>query len=284
MNGAIALLLAAAGVAAFRHSLGFMRFRARVRASLDATPDIRWQRWMSRGLAVTVSGYALELDLIPTYLHLRLRRPREEALLSELADELRRRVPPGAVPPLPLVRDRILPVLKPAGALPPAQGYLLKNVLARRQLDDDVSIAYVVEGQFQMTYVTQGMLRAWELDGEALHTLALENLRERTRHLLKEIEGPRREYVALDGYDAARLLVADLLVPPDVTDPVFAIPHEHACLVAPAAQQIELRAAAAQTHQGAPLPLTVALYRWTGAGPQRIAPSSRAHENSVPIR
>ena len=270
MSGAVLLLLAAIGVAVARHSLGFLRFRARVRASLDATPDIRWQRWTRRGLAVTVSGYALELDLIPTYLHLRLRRPREHALLSELADALRRRVPPGAIPPLLLVRDRILPVLKPAGALPPAQGYVLENVLARRPLDDDISVAYVVEGQFHMTYVTRGMLGAWALDDGTLHTLALENLRARTRHLLEEIGGPRREYVALDGYDAARLLVADLLVPPGVTDPVFAIPHEHACLIAPADRLGELREAAVKAFRSAPLPLTSALYQWTGMRPQKV--------------
>ena len=270
MSGAVALLLAAIGVAVVRHSLGFMRFRARVRTSLDGTPDIRWHRWTRRDLAVTVSGYALELDLIPTYLYLRLRRPRESALLSELADELRRRVPPGAVPPLLLVRDRLLPVLKRADTLPPDTGYVPENALARRALDDDISVAYVVEGQFRMTYVTRRMLHAWELDGDTLHSLALENLRGKTRHLLEEIGGPRREYVALDGYDAARLLVADLLVPPDVTDPLFAIHHEHACLIAPADQQEELRAAAVEAFRAAPLPLTAAAYRVTAAGPRRI--------------
>ena len=219
---------------------------------------------------MTVWGYALDLDLIPTYLYLRLRRPDELALLRELADELRRRVPPTAVPPLLLVRDRILPTLKQTAALPPTQGYVPENVLARRPLDGDISVAYVVEGQFRMTYITEGMTRAWGLDGDALHAAALENLRASTRHLLEEIGGPRREYVALDGYDAARLLAGDLLVPPDVTDPVFAIPHEHACLIASADHQGELRSAAVEASRAAPLPLTAALYRWTEAGPQRF--------------
>jgi len=270
VSGAVLLLLAAAGIAVVRYSLGFLRFRARVRAALDATPDIRWQRWTGRGLAVAVSGYALELDLIPTYLHARLPRVRERALLEELADALRRRIPPGAIPPLPLVRDRILPVLKPVRALPPDRGYLPENVLIRRALDPEVSIAYVMEGQFRMTYVSAGMLRAWDLGADALHALAVENLRERTAHLLDEIGGPRREYVALDGYDASRLLVADLLVPPGLRDPLFAIPHEHACLLAPAGERAALRAAAEAAHRTATLPLSTALYRWTGAGPASI--------------
>jgi hypothetical protein len=253
-----------------RSTIGFLRFRARLRAALEATPDIRWQRWTGRGLTVAVSGYALELDLIPTYVYLRLRRPREQALYGELADVLRSRVPPGSIPPLPLVRDRILPVLKASGTLPPARGYLAANILARRRLDGDIEIAYVIEGQFRVTYVTGGMLANWSLDDGALHALALENLRARTRHLLEEIGGPRREYAALDGYDAARLLVADLLIPAEVADPVLAVPHEHLCLIAPAERQGALRDAARRAYREAALPLTTALYRWSAAGPERI--------------
>jgi hypothetical protein len=254
-----------------RQSLGFLRFRGRVRTSFDATPDIRWQRWTGRGLAVTVSGYALELDLIPTFLHARLRGVREPVLLDELADALRGRIPPGTIPPLLLVTDRILPVLKGVRALPPDRGYLAENILVRRPLDAEVSIAYVIEGQSRMTYVTAGMLRIWQIKEDALHALAEENLRRRTRHLLEEIGGPRREYLALDGYDASRLLVADLLVPPDLRDPVFAIPHEHACLIAPARERTALREAALAAYRTAGLPLTPALYRWAGTGPERLA-------------
>ena len=270
MRGVVLLLLAAAGVTVVRHSLGFLRFRDHVRAAFDATPDIRWQRWTGRGLAVAVAGYTMELDLIPTYLHTRLRRVQESVLLDELADALRRRIPPAAIPPLPLVRDRILPVLKAPRALPPDRGYLAENILLRRPLDPEVSIAYVIEGQFRMTYVTAGMLRTWEMRESALHALAEENLRERTRHLLEEIGGPRRRYLALDGYDASRLLVADLLVPPGLADPVFAIPHEHACLVAPAVERAALREAAEAAYRAADLPLTAALYRWAGTEPERL--------------
>ncbi len=270
VTGAVALVLAGIGAAGLRHLLGFLRFRARVRASLEATPDIRWQRWTRRGLAVTVSGHPLEIDLLPTYVHLRTRRPQVQAVLDELAGELRRRVPAGSSPPLPLVRDRLLPLLKRAEDLPPVDGYLADNALARRALDAEVDVAYVVEGQFQMTFVTRGMLGAWGLGVDALHTVALENLRAKTRHLLEEIGGPRREYVALDGYDATRLLVADLLVAPDVLDPAFAIPHEHALLIAPVTALAELRQAAAEAQRSTAVPLTTAVYRWTAAGPERI--------------
>ena len=66
------------------------------------------------------------------------------------------------------------------------------------------------------------------------------------------------------------LLVADLLVPPGVTDPVFAILHEHECLIAPADRLGELREAAVKTFRSAPLPLTSALYQWTGMRPQKV--------------
>jgi hypothetical protein len=188
-----------------------------------------------------------------------------------VADALRGRVPPAAIPPRPRVKDRNLPVLKGLRALPPERGYLAENVLLRRALDREVSIAYVIEGQFRMTYVTAGMLRGWQMEEDALHSLAEDNLRQRTRHLLDEIGGPRREYLALDGYDAARLLVADLLVPPGLRDAIFAIPHEHACLLAPADERAALREAAEAAYRAADLPLTSALYRWAGTRPERLA-------------
>lgn len=274
------LALAAGAAAALGCVASFQRFRARVRASLGATPDIRWQRWTIGGLAVTVCGFAVEADLTRAYLRWAFRSVPERALLDDLADALRRRVPPGPIPPFSLVRDRLLPVLKPSGALPPEHGYVRANILSRRALDEEISIGYVIEGPLGMTYITRGMLEVWGLTDGALHELAVENLRARTAHLLHEIGGPRRAYVALDGYDAARLLVGDLLAPRGIADPVFAIPHEHACLIEPAVHARELRDRSAASFGQSALRLTTALYRWTEAGPQRIGRDE--HHTALP--
>lgn len=217
------------------------------------------------GLAVAVSGFPLRVGLLLEFLS--GRGPDAAAL----APTLRSRVPPSAVPPFPLVRDRILPVLKHIARLPPREGYAPQNRVVRAPFDGEVVIAYVVEGQFRVTFVTDAMLQAWTLDLAALHDLGLVNLRANTRHILDEIGGPREDYIALDGFDAARLLVADLLIPPGLSDPVLAIPHEHALLIGAAADVEHLRARAAEACQTASLPLTPALYRLGPTGPQRLA-------------
>lgn len=257
----IAIVAAVLLAAVVRFVYGFLRFRDRLRAALETTPDVRVTAYTPTGIAVTLSGYPLRAALLGPYVW--------RTSISEIGNALRRRVPATDIPPFGLVRDRILPVLKRATTLPPAQGYVLENRIVRVPFDDDIVVAYAIEGQFQITYVTEGMLGRWTLTRDTLHTLALENLRAKTLHVLAEIGGPRGEYAALDGFDAARLLVADLIIPPGVTDPLLAIPHEHALLVHDRADADALRERAAQALLGASLPLTAHLYRWTARGPVR---------------
>ncbi len=268
----VAVLTIVAVVAAIIVRQGFARFRQRVRAYLTRTSDIQWVRDTPPGLVCAVLGYDLEIDLLNTYATRWRRRLDEAALLDELAAALRRQVPPITPPPLALVRDRVLPLLKRTAALPPLEGYVRENRVIRRPLDDEISIAYVIEGQHRITMVTEGMPRAWQITLGALHHLALENLRARTRHILSEIGGPRADYVSLDGFDAARLLVADLIVPAAVVNPILAIPHEHACLIRPAAERHHLAATAEAMFRSAHTPLTPQLYLVTADGPARLEP------------
>lgn len=264
---AAAALLAAA-VAVIR---GFHRFRSSVRAALDATPDIRVTGFTSLGLAVSVSGHPLRRSLLQPFLAQLLTGPPTSrgGDAGVIADAFRTAVPAARIPPLPLVRDRILPVLKRTDRLPPAHGYVAENRVVRAPFDGEVILAYVIEGQFQVTFVTEGMLRSWTLDSSELHAMAVANLRAKTEHLLTEIDGPRRDYLALDGFDAARLLVADLLIPQDLRDPVLTIPHEHALLIRPSASAAAMTAEAERLQAASSLPLTTRLYRWTPAGPVR---------------
>ena len=264
-SGTVLLILAAAVLlaAAVRIVSGFRRFREATRAAFEATPDIRVTAYTPTGMSVTVAGYPLTTNLLRR--HLTRTRPGPDAL----ADMLRRAVPPMSIPPLGLVRDRILPMLKRDSTLPPATGYAPENRVLRTPFDSDVVIAHVIEGQFRVTYVTKGMLDAWDLAPDALHELALANLRAKTEHLLAEIGGPRGDYVALDGFDAARLLVADLLIPPGLTDPLLAIPHEHALLVRSGSAAGPLAEETGRALSHSSLPLTSCFYRWTSGGPVR---------------
>jgi hypothetical protein len=266
-----------AGVAARR---GFVRFRQHVRAHLEHSSDIEWRRDTPTGAICAVLGYVLDVDLLATYVYHLRRGGHESVLLDDLAAALRGRVPPTSPPPAALVRDRILPLLKRTASLPPPTGYVPENRLVRSQLDDKISVVYVIEGQHRFTFVTEGMRVAWGIDGAALHDLALTNLRTRTIHLLEELGGPQTEYVSLDGFDATRVLVADLIVPAGIAQPLLAIPHDHVCLIADVSERIRLAAQAAQMFQTALVPLTPRLFRLTADG---LHPESAERPRS-PIR
>lgn len=252
-----ALLIVLLAAAAY---VGFRRFRQRARAHLAAQRDIAWYRDTPAGLICAVLGYPLEVDLLTTFVYRWRRRAEEAPLFDELAAALRARVPPIHPPPFALVRDRILPLVRRTDGLPPPAGYRAENRLLVRPFDPELSVVYAIEGQFRITYVTEGMVRAWNAGPDALHDLAVANLRVRTHHILEEIGGRRADYVALDGYDAARILVADLIIPEGISDPLLAIPHEHACLVADAAQRESLAVRAEALFRAAQAPLTARLF------------------------
>lgn len=255
------------GLAAASWRRGFRRFRAQVRSALARTPDIAWVRDTPWGMVCRVWGYELGVDLLDAYQDACRRRADPAEVAAELARALRARVPAPTPPPLALVADRLLPLLRRQDRLPPADDYPPAVRLVRRRLDEEVAVIYVVEGLHQVTYVTAGMVGAWGIGPERLHELACANLRERTRRILDEIGGPRAQYIALDGYDAARMLVADLLAPGDADDLLVAVPCEHACLLAPSRDQDALARQAAELFARGPAPLTARLYRYGPAGP-----------------
>lgn len=254
-----------------------MRFRYRARNYLEHTSDIAWRRDTPWGAVYAVLGYDLGVELVSTYIYRLRRRGDESALFADLADSLRAQVPAVSAPPLQLVRDRILPLLRRTSALPPAEGYRPENRFVRSSLDEEVRIAYIIEGQHRYTFVTEGMQTAWGMDSSALHSLALSNLRIRTVHVLEELGGPQAEYVSLDGLDAARALVPELVIPPGIPQPVLAIPHEHACLIADLSRREQLAARAAALFRDAQVPLSPRLYRVTSEGLQlEPSPSSQS--------
>jgi hypothetical protein len=232
----------------------------------QVAPEITVRKLTDVGFVAGVLGSDVTVDLAT----LVRRRPRgmpEAAWFDRVLDRIRSQVPVPQAPPYTLVMDRVLPLLKPAsyvalfGRYPPALR------LAWRAFSDDVAVTYVIAGRHERTLVTASTLEAWQVDLDTLHRQALANLRAQTLHLLEEIGGPRTRYEHLDGWEAARTLVADLLIPADVPDPVIAIPEETVLLIVSAHEREVLAAEAAARHAASSRPISPRLFRLSPAGP-----------------
>ncbi len=278
----VAIVLAALVVSAVGWS--YRRF-AGVRARLleylgQAAPEITVRALTEVGFAAVALGNEVDVDLAT----LARRRPRgmsERQWFDQVLDGVRARVPVPPAPPYPLIMDRVLPLLKPAAYVRVFDRYPPPLRLAWRVLPGDVTVTYVVAGMHQRTLVTASMVEAWGVSLEALHTQAVENLRKQTAHLLEEIGGPRARYEHLDGLEATRILVADLIVPPDVTDPVIAVPEETVLLIAPARERVALAAEAAARHADSTRPVSPLVFRLSAAGPVPLEGSSSTSPYSV---
>jgi hypothetical protein len=73
--------------------------------------------------------------------------------------------------------------------------------------------------------------------------------------------GPQRAYRHLDGFEASRILIPDLVTPTDIPDPLLAIPDEHVLLVAGADGTAALAQAVEGEWRASRSPLTPALFR-----------------------
>jgi uncharacterized protein YtpQ (UPF0354 family) len=80
--------------------------------------------------------------------------------------------------------------------------------LVTRPLTDELSIAYVIDGDSCMTFVCRAHLRFWGRSEADVHNLALQNLRRRTGDVGVPSSGPLVFRLG-DGYDAARMLLLD---------------------------------------------------------------------------
>lgn len=257
--------LAMAAVAWSYRRFAAMRGRL-VEHMRTAAPEVSLEGPTDAGMTVAVLGSRIEVDLA-TLWRQRRRGLAEGSWFDEVIRGIRARVPVPEAPPYPLVADRILPVLKPTAYVETFEHYPSPLRLAWRPLAPDAAVTYVIGGVHQWTIVTAGMPQAWGLSADALHALALENLRLQTARMLADLGGPQPRYEHLDGFDAARILVADLIVPPAIADPLLAIPEETVLLVAPASERSALAAEAAGRYRASARPLSPHVFRPTPAGP-----------------
>lgn len=261
----VAIALLASGVA-----LSYRRFadaRADVLAYLkSAAPDISIEALTDAGFRARVLGAEIDVDLA-SLLRQRTRGTADRAWLEQVVAGLRARVPLPKTPPFALARDRIVPQVKPASYVELFEHYPEPQRLVWQPLAPGMAVTYVIAGVHQTTAVTRQAAAAWGTTAGDLHALAIANLRARTQHLLEELGGPRARYEHLDGFDATRILTADLITPHGVTDPLIAIPEESVLLIGSMSARASLQAEADARYAAAARPLSPALFRLGPAGP-----------------
>lgn len=255
----------AAAALALRHLRSrFEHFRTRVLGYLrDTHPDFRVARLTPTGAVVRVAGMKVHLDLASLFRRLHGRA--DPAALDQVADGIRAHLPVPTAPPFARVRDHILPLLKPATFVDLSRRYPPPLHLVTQPFPEGLAVVYVVEGFHQITYVTEGMVGSWEIAAEDLYRLALTNLRRHTLHLLQEIGGPRAVYEHLDGFEASRILVPELVTPAVVGEALAAIPDEHLLLIADRQEGDRLAREAQAAYARAAAPLAPAVFRLSGA-------------------
>ena len=110
---------------------------------------------------------------------------------------------------------RLYPMIKPLEMLAEVRERRLP-MLAYREFLGDLMIAYVIDEGRSVAYINDEHLERWGVSVQDLHAQAIENLRRRTDEHVKYTTvgaGDQRLFIysSGDGYDASRLLLADVL-------------------------------------------------------------------------
>ncbi len=266
---ALAALAAAAAVRSYRHfAIARRRFLEHLRA---AAPEIDVVGVTDVGFTARVLGSDIEVDFATLTQH-RTPGVSEHEWFDRLVERLRSGIPVPGAPPYALIQDRILPQLKPAQHVEIFDRYPPALRLVWRPFVPGVAITYVVNNPHDRMLVTVRTLEVWEISPTTLHGVAMKNLRDHTAHVLTEIGGPQIRYEHLDGLEATRILVADMLLPRGIEAALVAIPEETAMFIAPESQRAALAAEAAARHASSTRPISPQVFRLTSSGPVPVEP------------
>lgn len=225
-----------------------------------AAPEMTILRLTNLGFTVQVLGTDVDVDLA-TLARRRPARLTDTQWFESVADGIRAQIPAPSPAPYPLVEDRLMPLLKPDAYVALFERYPPVLRLVWRRFSSDLAVTYVIAAADRRTTVTRAMLETWGIDTEALHYRSVDNLRKQTVHLLAELGGPRARYEHIDGYDATRILVPDLIVPAEIIDPLVGIPEETVLVVAPSSDRSVLAAETAKRHMASARPLSPHIFQ-----------------------
>jgi uncharacterized protein DUF1444 len=116
---------------------------------------------------------------------------------------------PDATANLDEVGERLLPMIVPEGGALAVGAYC-------RPLVDGLSVAYAVDNDRTIAYVSKPRFDEWSISGDELHEMALTNLSARSAeisaHAAQDDEGRINLmlFQTMDGYDSSRLLLPTL--------------------------------------------------------------------------
>ena len=117
---------------------------------------------------------------------------------------------PDLKAPLDEVRDRVLPMILPAGA----RGD--DDSMMRQMLVSGLTVGYVIDSPHSMAHISRQLAEGWGTDIDDLHELAVRNLLARSQTLAAHAAQDESGQVnlvlvqTLDGYDASRILLPGL--------------------------------------------------------------------------
>lgn len=145
-----------------------------------------------------------------------LRSPDQlESILQTLEGAVRSLAPDRSQQLWDELEDRIYPMLKPATMLLDVAERGLPQ-LVYRPFMADLIICYVIDEPESVAYVNVDHLAAWNVIESTLYTRAIDNLRTKTlKPNMLQVHGQGSQtlfiYATRDGYDAARILLTDVL-------------------------------------------------------------------------
>ncbi|MCA9739260.1 MAG: DUF1444 family protein [Gemmatimonadetes bacterium] len=196
-------------------------WRAAMRAEIRAHLAETWPGWTlveegSARLRIQAGDDALQVDLTHLYRELSEIRSGDAAADRTARQERFRHFFAGAADSLretsaaltPADRERVLPMLVGPSFLAELRSTV--ELPVRPVSGSSLAVVYVLDGAHAMSYLTEVRRSELELDAEALHALALANLRARTSSEPVRTALDQEGLVAVatgDGYDATRLLL-----------------------------------------------------------------------------
>ncbi len=165
-------------------------------------------------LTLQIYGAPVRVNLLHAYHEYLQDSAQLESILATLVKSAQGFKPDYLIKDFAVLSPHIYPMLKPFELLSAVREGNLP-LLAYRPFLANLMITYVIDEQDSVAYINEHHLACWQIDRQILHTQAMANLRQRTAQTAYTSvgEGAQRLFLfhSQDGYDAARLLLSDVL-------------------------------------------------------------------------
>ncbi len=189
-------------------------FAMYIEKRLALAEDIELLNRSGMEMRLKVRGQNVEIDLTSFYDAYRQNPALIDAVAQTFGRVLLGELPQRSDADYNHVAERIFPMLKPATLLATVREQNLP-MLAYRDFLANLIIVYTIDEQNSVAFINENHLERWDVTMQDLHEQAIENLRRRTEQVEAVTVGQGDERLFIfnsgDGYDAARLLLTDVL-------------------------------------------------------------------------